>query len=652
MKKMLLVIFALNFLLLLAAAQEEIAPEEAVNEAPEEAVQEEITQEDDVPEDISEEGRELPSAEAEPEAEPIEAELVDPGVTPDSAFYFVEEFVERFTCNSPEAARECWEEKIAEAREVAKKKDSKAVQKAFAHGSRYAVLLEKEATPEMENILKEKAGAVKAALNSISDELPELKDDVEERLEETERVALAAEVAGKIKQLCETLSRLDPQQYAETCRQDGEAPAWHRKLDRELTGEQREKAERFKAVMLQCMDEPENCPCNVGIKSFDDACRVESRLFAACRQGDQESCMQMGRQQFELPDYLVGIMDDLQEEFAEKFQKMSGQFRQEMPGGFEGDFDGFPDGMPQRAMVPGQMPGEMQEMMAFMEECGQEKQKQECMREAMERFGVGGGVPSGMVPPGQLVRKGPPARIAEFGRDCHAIQDLQEKVRCFEDFYNQASSDYVEYRIEFGEEEEVEGGEEFDDYQQELYRSFEEQRRQQQQFEDQQMPEREEQQRQFEGQQPQFEEQIRQFEEQYRQESERQQQEFEEEQQRQLGEQYRQGIEGQQYPQDMEQYRQQIEEQYQQGIEGQQYPQDIEQYEEERAASSSENDEHPEEAEKRIDEVEESEMEPQPAPDEADNSGYTDGYVVREIRPYRDLHPITGFLIRYFGLKE
>ncbi len=375
---------------------------------------------------------------------PLPAELPNPGLTPDSPFYFLDEIFE-FNCDSsPEKAQQCWEEKMAEAWAVAKKKDPEAVKKAFAHGSRYAAVLEKEATPEMEQALKEKAKIVKSALQEIPREVPELELEVQQQLEKTDKIKLAAEVSGKIKELCKTLSELDPAQYAETCKAAGDAPRWQRELDQELTREQQEKAARFKALMLQCMENPGNCACDIGIKSFDDACITESRLFAACKEGDENACASMGQQEIELPDYLRRVMEGMQQEFEKKFGKEGFGYGKEMKGE---EAEGREFGEEQ-----------MREMRVFMEECQKEKPKETCMQEAMERFGTSASIVPPSTPiaqpmplPGIPVQPGPPERIIEFGRDCHAVKDLQEKVRCFEDFYNKAQGEYVGYRVERGQ---------------------------------------------------------------------------------------------------------------------------------------------------------------------------------------------------------
>ncbi len=394
---------------------------------------------------------------------------IDPGLTPDSPFYFLDELFERPGSN-PEKALKFKEEKIAEALVMIEKGKAEEARNVLEKAQRYAGIMEKEVTPEMKEKVRQRKDVIERALVSVEEESVEA--DIAELLEQEERIVQAADVASGIERLCRTLSKLDPGLYAENCRTDDAAPKWQQEFDQELTAEQQEKAEYFKEMMLRCIEDPAQCPCDTGIVPFDQACRVESSLFAQCREGDENACSQMGRVEIDLPEYLMDVLQDLEDEFSAKFAALGIEHR------FERREEAFPGGA-----LPGDVPATvMREMQEFMQECQQERSTEECMQEARDQFAEQ--FPSGMVPPGQLVRQGPPARIVEFGRDCHALQDTAEKARCFEDFYNQASVRYVEYRIEFEEEFEDEFEDErderrerfaehqFDERQREFYEQF------------------------------------------------------------------------------------------------------------------------------------------------------------------------------------
>ncbi len=341
---------------------------------------------------------------------------VDAGITPDSPFYFIDEFFERVG-NDPEKAREYREEKLAELKAMAAEKNKDAAEKALTKAQEYGEILEKEVTPEMKDKVNKNAAAIEGVLEQAAEELPELKEEIKVKLEQEQRIAFAAEVSTKIKQLCETLAKLDPQQYAETCKTKEDSPAWQKKQDQQLTEEQQQQAAEFTVKMRRCMEtEGKECDCEFGIQSFDEMCVQGKR----CQQEvDSDACKAQLSDSFDfksrLPDYLHPIMEGLMKEFA---SKMSQQMK-------TGDVTGmFPPACTEAGATT------MQDCMQIMEKEGQ--------------FGRG------------MIKQGPPERIAEFGRDCHAVQDLAEKSRCFEDFYIQAQGKFnteTKYEYEYKDSE-------------------------------------------------------------------------------------------------------------------------------------------------------------------------------------------------------
>lgn len=176
---------------------------------------------------------------------------VNPGILPDSPFYFIDQLLE-FNADDPENALAYKQEKIAEALAMAEEKKTAEARKALQGASGYGNTLEKEITPEMEKGIPRDSAAAKEALTKISQDLPELEEDVTELMAKEDRIKLAAQVSSKIKKLCETLAKLDPKQYAENCKVAEDSPQWQKDLDEELTGEQKQQAQTFVGKLRQC----------------------------------------------------------------------------------------------------------------------------------------------------------------------------------------------------------------------------------------------------------------------------------------------------------------------------------------------------------------------------------------------------------------
>lgn len=393
-----------------------------------------------------------PSAEeAVPAGEKIEFDA-DPGITPDSPFYFLDEFLE-IVGDDPEKARQYQKEKLAELRAMAREKKAAAAQKALENAQEYGRFLEKEVAPEMAEEIAASAEAVEALLTEASADLPELKDGIMEKLAQEERIALAVKVAQRIKQLCETLARLDPQQYTETCKTDEDDPRWQQRYDQQLTKEQQQHARKFTAILNQCFEsQGKECDCeSTGVKRFAEICATHRDLKIRCDAGQEEACRAMMEQPplediFDtLPDYLQPVMEKLMEQFMRKEMERTGGemmlpspcvdaditspfkcmkfMKEKFPEGF--DFGSEFGSESAEGVVFG--PGPCRDAgITTVEECN--KYMNENFQKTAEWT--------------YSVPRGPPARIEEFGRDCQALPDLAEKVRCLEDFYNQAQGQY------------------------------------------------------------------------------------------------------------------------------------------------------------------------------------------------------------------
>src|SRR3989338_8361301 len=285
----------------------------------------------------------------------------------------------------------------------------------------------------MEETIEDKADAIETALEEIAEDVPELDDDIDKHLEQLKRTELAAKVSGRIKKLCETLSELDAVEYAKTCKAVEDSPQWQHELDEKLTDEQKEHAKTFVKKMKQCMKSSgKECDCEgMGVQSFTALCKEKSSQAAACADGEQEACRSMNSDGVDfknyLPPYLIEAMSELRDEF-------------------EGD-DEFDEDKQQKYPLPPpcQEAGitSPNECMKLMKEKGEDfteyKQKFE-MDNSKVKF--------------EEKYRGQPPRIQEFGRDCHAVKELSEKVRCFEEFYNSAHGSFdekFERKYEYGE---------------------------------------------------------------------------------------------------------------------------------------------------------------------------------------------------------
>ena len=129
-------------------------------------------------------------------------------------------------------------------------------------------------------------------------------------------IETAAEIASKISELCSQLSKLDPSQYEKVCRIEGDAPDWRKKLDKDLTEEQRAEALKFGEIMSQCFETAgQNCKCEeISYPDFAEACSIAAPLATACEiENNEDACEQLDDLEMpELPDYLQDIMDELE----------------------------------------------------------------------------------------------------------------------------------------------------------------------------------------------------------------------------------------------------------------------------------------------------------------------------------------------------
>jgi len=251
-----------------------------------------------------------------------DAELsVSEGITPDSAFYFIDEFFERFGDDLRNR-----EEKIAEIRAMIAEGKTEEARIALARYKEFAERLEQEVDPEDREEARRSSAAIRNVLSDLEEDISEddREDFIEDILEYEEALVTAVEIATKIKELCQTLSKLDPLEYSKVCRTTDKAPDWHRKLDKDLTNEQRKEALEFGKIMSECFQTSgEKCRCeDISFVEFAEQCSIIAPLAYACDVLDDEnSCDKMDEIEEEndifglLPDYLQDVLEDLENQY-------------------------------------------------------------------------------------------------------------------------------------------------------------------------------------------------------------------------------------------------------------------------------------------------------------------------------------------------
>lgn len=267
--------------------------------------------------DNSQEDRETQQEEIQLEDEENkDAKLsVGAGITPDSGFYFVEDqILSRFRDDLGNR-----EKKIAEIREMVNEGNIDAARKSLEKYRRYADNLENEIDPAKREEAKRSAAAIRNTLREIENEIPEneRKEFVNDVLDKEKSIVTAVEIAGKIKELCESLSKLDPLEYSKVCRIEGDAPDWQKKLDKKLTKEQRDEAEKFGKIMSECFKTSgQQCRCDeIPFTDFAEACSTAAPLATACEiREDEKACEELDNLEMpELPPHLQDVFDRLEE---------------------------------------------------------------------------------------------------------------------------------------------------------------------------------------------------------------------------------------------------------------------------------------------------------------------------------------------------
>ncbi len=253
------------------------------------------------------------------ESEYPDAELqTEAGISPDNFFYFLDSFFDRFGDDL-----KVKEEKIAEIRAMIREGKYENAKQALESYRTLADKLESEIDPEKRDEARRSAAAIRNAIAELESEIPEefREEFVLTIKEREEAIVTSVEISSRIKQLCKTLSELDPLEYSKVCKTEDDAPEWQKRLDKELTEGQRQEAKLFGDIMSQCFrTSGQECRCEeIPFTEFAKTCSVAAPLAVQCDiEGNETACEQLDNLEMpELPPHLQDVFDDLEGNIAE-----------------------------------------------------------------------------------------------------------------------------------------------------------------------------------------------------------------------------------------------------------------------------------------------------------------------------------------------
>ncbi len=411
------------------------------------------------------------------------------GITPDNPLYFIKDTYQRIRVgNNPEKALDYKEQKIAEAEVMVEKGKPEQAEKVLGRALEYSDIVEKEASPKMRDKVQESRAAVENTIKDMEEktkgsEWVDVREKFDETIEKEKEVGTAAELAAKINELCASLAQLDSLQYADTCKSKDNSPKWMKEQDKELSAEQEEQAKVFFEKLSQCFENSENCDCRgMGVQKFEDFCLEKSKLAIKCKQGDESSCkeVQSGADPTDLlPDYLVPVLNQVQEKY------MKAQYNMYMPEECTKQGAKTPEecsiimfklNAPKECIDAG-LTGKTKEDEIKCEKIMFEKNApKECsdvgisssdsdaprkcakimfMKRAPQECidaGITGESRDDEKKCRQLAGGGNQTNVNQpkFNSDCNKIQDSNEKIKCYEEFYNNAQ---VQFKEDFVQKE-------------------------------------------------------------------------------------------------------------------------------------------------------------------------------------------------------
>ncbi len=408
----------------------------------------------------------------------VDAQLsVGAGITPDSNFYWVEKNVlSKFRSDIVNL-----EKNVAQIKAMVERKDYESARIALVRYKEYAANIEKNIAPEDKAEVERAIAAINNALKEIESQIPaeQKKEFVEDVRDEGKRVADAARIADTINKLCGELATLDPKQYATTCRTTKDSPKWQQKEDKRWTEAQKKEAREFGSIMSQCMKtQGRECRCkDISVSAFADKCALIAPLATKCEEGDEEACGIMEEATADMEDLLPPHLQDVLED-------IEGGVREEQ-------FDKFmpPECKKAGAKTPKECMRVMfeknapEECIAAAKEGKVDFTSERTMRESCEKLMFLANAPQECIEKGlkdhrtcgkymcennlaqeckdagltcerpesvfrkcdeimrsQRENEGPnrgPGRGFAFGKNCNTVENKDEKLKCFEEMFNQ-----------------------------------------------------------------------------------------------------------------------------------------------------------------------------------------------------------------------
>ena len=135
-----------------------------------------------------------------------ELDIGEGGLAPNSIFYFMDELFDGFGDGIGVK-----EEKVAEIKAMIEAGDFVSARKALMKYKERADELEREIDPERVGDAKRSEETIKKALREIEDQIPEddKKEFIDDVVDKEVKIRTSAEIASKIKELCQALSEID-----------------------------------------------------------------------------------------------------------------------------------------------------------------------------------------------------------------------------------------------------------------------------------------------------------------------------------------------------------------------------------------------------------------------------------------------------------
>jgi hypothetical protein len=244
----------------------------------------------------------------------VYAQEADPGILPNSALYGLDKIVDNMKLafskgeDKAKLAMQIRQERLAEVQFLVKqgiKIELDDVESAILDAQKKADVVKEEVSPEMkEDVERDVEESVQRIVNikeSLSEVHLENLDKIEEildkQLSKEEQIKIAAELARRIGDYCDELSKIDYDLVlAEPKCNPDNAPEW---LKKKVEGEMKERQEKalklMVKIMTQCFEDPRKCDCSsIPVKKERSRCEKSKALAIKCEfKEDMKACEQL-----------------------------------------------------------------------------------------------------------------------------------------------------------------------------------------------------------------------------------------------------------------------------------------------------------------------------------------------------------------------